>query len=83
MSTTPRVFYLQRNKDVTGVSGTGIVAWGVEFPDGRVATRWRGEYPCTAAWDDLEQMLAVHGHNGATVAIWLDEAPPETMWGLL
>ena len=31
-----RLFVLLREEDVTGVSGTGIVAEGVEWQDGRV-----------------------------------------------
>jgi hypothetical protein len=34
-----RLFLLIRNEDVSGVSGTGIVAEGVEFSDGTVAMR--------------------------------------------
>lgn len=28
-------FYLQRNEDVSGTSGTGIVARGIVFPSGK------------------------------------------------
>lgn len=34
-----RRFTLVRHDDVTGVSGTGVVADGVRFPDGVVALR--------------------------------------------
>ena len=43
--TAPRAFVLQRNEDETGVSGTGIVAEGVEFSDGTVALRWTSAWP--------------------------------------
>lgn len=79
----PRTFYLLRNEDVTGVSGTGIVAWGVEFPDGTVATRWRGEHPATAVWPNIEEVVAVHGHNGATVVRWLDDDLGDALGGKL
>lgn len=36
-----RRFVFQRNEDVSGTSGTGIVAEGVQFTDGTVAVRWR------------------------------------------
>lgn len=42
-----RRFVLVRHRDVTGVSGTGVVAYGVEFPDGAAAVRWTSEHPCT------------------------------------
>jgi len=35
----PRPFVLRRLVDETGVSGTGVVAEGVEFSDGTVALR--------------------------------------------
>jgi len=34
-----RRFYLDRRTDVSGVSGTGIVAHGVVWPDGTVTIR--------------------------------------------
>lgn len=63
-------FLLHRNQDISGVSGVGDVAWGCLFPDGTVVLRWdasRGTPACTSMWDTLEQMLRVHGHDGATV----------------
>ena len=62
-----RVIQLRRERDVTGVSGTGIVADGVEFADGSVALRWFGEYRSTVIWSTIEGAVAVHGHDGATV----------------
>lgn len=62
----PRVFRLERDVDVSGVSGTGIVAWGVIWPDGTVCTRWCGERPSTVAWSSYEDLQHVHGHGGAT-----------------
>jgi len=35
-----RLFQLDRIKDITKVSGTGLVAEGVEFDDGQVVLRW-------------------------------------------
>lgn len=60
-------FTLHRYADVSGVSGTGDVAFGVEFPDGAVAVRWPGEHPSTAAWNDIRDVEAIHGHGGSTV----------------
>lgn len=69
----PRLFVLRRDRDVTGVSGLGDVADGVQWPDGSVVLRWR-ERPSTAVWASLELMLSVHGHDGATRVVWTDEA---------
>jgi hypothetical protein len=72
----PRIFELVRIVDHSGVSGTGPVAEGVEFTDGRVALRWHGPNPSTTAWDGVGPMLAVHGHGGDTILRWLDEQVP-------
>jgi hypothetical protein len=71
----PRTFELVRYRDLSGVSGTGVVAEGCVFTDGSVALRWRGTNPATAVWPDLESVLAVHGHQGATEVRWLEPRP--------
>lgn len=71
-----RLFELIRSKDISGVSGTGVVAEGVEFTDGSIALRWKGNHPATAVWPSLADVLAVHGHQGDTVVRWVGE-PPE------
>ena len=71
----PRCFVLRRDNDVTGVSGTGDVADGVVFPDGVTVIRWRSERRSTAVWSSLEDALAIHGHDGATRAVF-DPADP-------
>lgn len=69
----PRRFVLVRLADISGVSGTGIVAEGVEFSDGRVALRWTvGDHRSTVCWDSVEAAEAIHGHGGATTITWLD-----------
>ena len=71
----PRTFELVRYRDPSGVSGTGVVAEGCEFTDGSVALRWRGDNPATAVWPDLDSVLAVHGHQGATEVRWIESRP--------
>lgn len=66
-----RTFNLVRHTDVSGISGTGVVAQGVEFNDGTVAMRWTtGEHRSTVLWDDIESVVAIHGHGGATELAW-------------
>jgi hypothetical protein len=69
-----RRFELHRHEDVSGVSGIGVVADGVQFPDGIVSLRWRGEFPTSVVFHDqgIESVAAVHGHNGRTQIHWLD-----------
>lgn len=70
----PRPFQIHRDTDVSGVSGTGVVADGVEFPDGSVALRWRGDWPTSVVFHDrgIRGVEAIHGHGGATRVVWLD-----------
>lgn len=68
----PRRFYLQRDTDITGVSGTGRVADGVLWPDGTASVRWLGERPSIVHWDRMGDAEAIHGHGGATRTVWLD-----------
>lgn len=67
-----RRFELDRKMDVTGVSGEGIVAEGVEFSDGTVAIRWKSDYPSTVIWASLEDAKRIHGHGSLTVVRWID-----------
>lgn len=69
-----RCFQLHRDTDVSGVSGTGVVAEGVEFSDGTVALRWTSEWPTSVVFHDrgLDSLDAVHGHNGTTRIVWID-----------
>lgn len=76
-----RTFTLVRTIDVSGISGTGTVAEGVEFSDGTVAVRWlidgvsevnreRGVGPTTVVHSDIRSVEALHGHGGATQVVW-------------
>jgi hypothetical protein len=73
---TVRRFQLNRLRDVSGVSGAGVVAEGVEFSDGTVALRWMSQWPTSVVFHErgVAAVEAVHGHGGATVIAWLDPA---------
>lgn len=58
------------------MSGTGVVADGVEWPDGTVTIRWRGEHTSTVVWPSLAAVEAINGHDGATRIVW---DPPPTV----
>lgn len=70
-----RRFELLRHKDISGVSGTGLVAEGVLFTDGTAAIRWHGDRPSTVVWSDIDHAIAIHGHGGNTEFRWIDEVP--------
>lgn len=69
-----RRFELHRDIDVSGVSGTGVVAEGVEFSSGHVAMRWHGKDASTCIWSSIRSAMAIHGHGGATRLVWIDVA---------
>jgi hypothetical protein len=66
-----RLFELHRAEDVHGVSGTGTVAEGVEFSNGRVAIEWLTSTPSTNIYDNIKQVDEIHGHEGRTKVVWL------------
>jgi hypothetical protein len=53
---------------------------GVVFSDGRVAVRWLTAKRSVSVWDNLEDMLAIHGHPeyGSRI-VWHDATgePPQ------
>ena len=72
-----QTFHLQRDEDFTGVSGTGKVAEGCVFSDGRVALRWVvGDFHTTVEHDSIDSVAAIHSHDGRTKIVWHDENRP-------
>ncbi len=67
-----RRFLLVRDEDVSGVSGTGIVAEGVEFSDGTAVLHWLREPYGLNIFVSVAALIAVHGHGGRTWIEWLD-----------
>ena len=67
-----RRFYIKRVADESGISGTGIVAEGVEFSDGTVAMRWRSHTGSVGVYANIKCVEAIHGHGGKTVVVWID-----------
>jgi len=61
-----KTFELLREVDVTGVSGTGIVAQGVTFGGGVTVIHWLGAIGSTAVYPSFDAMQAIHCHGGAT-----------------
>lgn len=65
-------FRLVRDRDISGVSGTGIVAEGAEFSDGTCVLRWLTEIYAMNIYKSVENLIYVHGHEGATRVEWID-----------
>lgn len=79
-----RRFYLQRDTDITGISGTGRIADGVLWADGTVSLRWRSSTPKIDFADGgMATIESVHCHGGATRIVWVDpevcELPHQTV----
>ena len=64
-----RPFWLQRVEDESGVSGVGLVAEGVEFSNGWCALTWLTGHKSVAFYPSLEEVEAIHGHDGKTKII--------------
>lgn len=63
---TMKVFYLNRTEDESGISGTGRVAQGFVFDNGRVAVTWLSDHPSVTVYDSIGEVHAIHGHGGKT-----------------
>jgi hypothetical protein len=64
-----RPFWLQRVEDESGVSGEGLVAEGVVFSSGWCALTWLTGHKSVAFYPSLEEVEAIHGHDGKTKII--------------
>lgn len=76
-----RRFYLNRKEDETGVSGTGIIAEGVEFSNKRIALTWKTQYTSYVFYDSIKDVEHIHGHNGKTELVWIDGPGPSARTG--
>lgn len=72
-----RLFQLNRREDPSGVSGTGIVAEGVEFHDGQVALSFFGQHHAVEILPNIRTVAAIHGHGGKTTIVWVRSQPPQ------
>lgn len=62
-------FYLQRNEDESGVSGTGIVARGQQFPSGKCVMEWATFHTSLCIYNNISDVESIHGHGGKTLVI--------------
>jgi hypothetical protein len=68
-----QMFYLNRRVDKSGVSGTGIVAEGVVFTNGKCALTWLSEHPSVTIYDCIEEVEKIHGHDGLTRIVFAED----------
>lgn len=65
-----RPFFLYRADDVSGMSGTGVVAVGTVLPSGRAVMEWQSRWPTVTVFRSVEDIVRIHGHGGKTVLCW-------------
>ena len=68
-----RDFILIRKKDISGRSGTGVVAEGAIFQDGQAVLKWLREPFSLGIFTSIEELLSVHGHEGNTYVQFVDQ----------
>lgn len=65
-----RTFKLVRVQDETGISGTGVVAEGIEFTNGWCSLSWLTAMHSVAVYPNARAVEAIHGHNGRTKLVF-------------
>jgi len=70
-----RRFQLHRKVDPTGVSGTGVVAEGCLFSNNECVVKWLSKRSSTTLYNNISDVEAIHGHEGNTKIVWLDDEP--------
>lgn len=65
-----RLFQLVRSEDVSGTSGTGVVAEGVEFSDGTCVLHWLSQLHSIEICANLHVVEQIHGHGGRTSVVF-------------
>jgi len=68
-----KTFHLLRIEDESGISGTGIVAEGVVFSEGKCVLVWLTKFKSITVYDSIQELENIHGHNGKTIIEWNKE----------
>lgn len=66
-----------RHSDVNGLSGTGVVAVGVVWPNGEAHMLWTSFKSSFEQHKSVDALIDIHGHHGATELIYGDPPCPE------
>jgi len=69
---TMRRFYVTRSEDLSGISGTGRVAEGIEFTNGKCVITWLTPTSSVAVYDNVKCLLLIHGHEDRTKVEYID-----------
>jgi hypothetical protein len=72
-----KTFKLYRLADESGVSGTGIVAEGIEFSHGEAVLSWLTSHRSIGIYPNMKELENIHGHGGKTRVWWDGEPMPQ------
>lgn len=73
MNSQMRKFVLERTEDVSGTSGTGVVAEGVVFTNGFAVLSWLTPLTSVAVYHSIDVLERIHGHEGRTKVRFVEE----------
>ena len=68
----PKLFKLKRFEDSTGISGTGYVAEGVEFSNGKVVMCWYGETSTIVFHENINSVIKINCSHSNSKIEWID-----------
>jgi len=71
-----RLFQLHRDEDSSGVSGTGVVAEGVEFTNRECVIHWLAKRSSMGMYATIDDVVAIHGHDDRTKVVWVEASAP-------
>jgi len=70
-----RRFYIQRDEDISETSGTGKVAEGIEWSNGKITLTWLSEYESYEFHQSATALEKIRTHKGkqaSTKIVWID-----------
>lgn len=71
-----RRFRIVRKTDVIGITGSGVICDGIEWPDGSATTKYRGPVISETSWprgvEDLKGTL-LNPKAGNTELVWCED----------
>ena len=66
-------FTLVRDLDITGVTGTGEVAYGVRFPNGSCVLCWE-KYGTHSIYKNIDQLIEIHCYRNNAIIHWVEKS---------
>lgn len=55
------------------MSGTGVIAYGVILPSGKVVMEWVTKYGSIAIYENIDEIQFLHAKEGNTKLVFIDE----------